>query len=102
MQEAHGVEYLSNKTTIMENALQTGFLDESPNTKSEMRLKSFMLLIFFIVYHLPFGIANAYSVYQGKPIASLSDSQLWFDVIILAFVFIPKVAQKIIELKFAK
>jgi len=86
----------------MENALQTGFFQESPNTKSNMRLMSFMLLIFFIVYHLPFGFANAYAIYQGKPMVALSDNQLWFDLMVLFFIFTPKAAQKIIELKFAK
>jgi len=84
----------------MEN--KTGFFEEAPGSKSHMRLMSFLLLMFFISYHLPFGIANAKAVQAGVSVATLSDNQLWFDLMVLVFVFIPKAAQKIIELKFGK
>lgn len=83
------------------NTQKTGFFDEAPNVKSNMRLMSFLLLLFFIAYHLPFGMANAKAVQAGTAVATMSDNQLWFDLIVLVFVFIPKAAQKIIELKFS-
>lgn len=85
-----------------ENVNTSGFFEEANGSKSSMRLFSFLLLMFFIAYHLPFGWANAKAVIASKPLTPLSDNQLWFDVIVLVFVFLPKAAQKIIELKFGK
>ena len=85
----------------META-KSGFFEETAGQKSSMRLFSFLLLIFFISYHLPFGWANARAAAGGTAISALGDNQLWFDVIVLVFVFVPKAAQKIIELKFGK
>lgn len=79
---------------------KTGFFDEAPGVKSHMRLISFILLMFFIAYHLPFGWANAKAVEKGVAPLTLSDNQLWFDIIVLSFIFIPKAVQKIIELRF--
>ena len=81
---------------------KTGFFEEGVGQKSSMRLQSFILLMFFIAYHLPFAWANARAVQEGRVIVSLSDNQLWFDVIVLLFIFVPKAAQKVIELKFGK
>jgi hypothetical protein len=81
---------------------KTGFFEEAPGVSSNMRLSSFILLLFFITYHLPFGFANANAVAAGRPMVSLSDNQLWFDLMVLVFIFIPKAAQKIIELRFGK
>lgn len=79
-----------------------GFFEEAEGQKSSMRLQSFILLMFFIAYHLPFAWANARAVAHGLVITPLSDNQLWFDVIVLLFIFVPKAAQKVIELKFGK
>lgn len=84
----------------MENTT-TGFLEEAPGHKSNMRLMSLLLLFFFIAYHLIFIWANAKRILAGMPLEQFSDTQLWFDVIVLAFVFIPKAAQKVIESKFS-
>lgn len=84
----------------MENKI--GFLEESANHKSGMRLFSFILLLFFCLYHLPLGWANAKAALSASPMAELGDNQLWFDLMVLVFVFIPKAAQKLIELKFGK
>ncbi len=95
---------MEQQTTQVEAAFKapSGFFEESKGNKSSMRLFSFILLMFFVLYHLPFGWANARAAMEGKPIANLSDNQIWFDVVVLIFIFIPKAAQKIIELKFGK
>lgn len=81
----------------------SGYFEESAGQKSSMRLFSFILLLFFIAYHLPFGWANAKAVLEAKPImTALSDNQVVFDLMVLVFVFVPKAAQKLIELKFGK
>ncbi len=82
--------------------MKTGFFDESPNAKSMTRLCSFILLLFFMAYNLPFAFANARAVIEGKATAAFDPNYLAFNIILLVAVFVPKVLQKIVEMKFGK
>jgi hypothetical protein len=77
-----------------------GFFEEAPGKKSSVRLNSFLLLLFFMAYNLPFAFANAKAVVIGSPTASFDPNYLGFNILVLCFIFAPKVAQKYIELKF--
>jgi hypothetical protein len=82
-------------------AIKIGFFEESEGQKSFMRLSSFILLAFFILINstvLGIHIKCLISGCMTQP--QINDNFLWFDAILLCFVFCPKVAQKLIESKF--
>ncbi len=79
---------------------KTGFFEETAGVKSFIRLSSFILLIFFIVMNTMILAAHIKALAKGCELPQIGENFLWFDTILLVFVFFPKVAQKLIEAKF--
>ena len=79
---------------------KTGFFEETAGVKSFIRLSSFILLIFFIIANLLMLGAIIKALLHGCELPKIDENFLWFDTILLVFVFFPKVAQKLIEVKF--
>ena len=80
--------------------MNTGFFEEAPGVKSLTRLQSFMLLCFFIALNTAFAIAQYKVMSQDKPLPPIDSNIIWFNCVILAFAFFPKVAQKLLEMKY--
>lgn len=72
----------------MENKI--GFFEEAPGHKSSMRMFSFLLLMFFIVFNI---------VYVTKTTCQLDFNFIFYMTIVLIGVFAPKYLQKLAELK---
>jgi hypothetical protein len=79
---------------------KTGFFQEQPGVKSMMRLQSFMVLIFFFLVNLVIIATMVKALSKGCELPAINDNFLWLDCIVLVFAFFPKVAQKLIEVKF--
>ncbi len=69
--------------------MKTGFFEEKENVKSMTRLCSFILLWFFVIFNL------LYLAGGGE----INMDFITFDLMLLVGVFVPKVLQKMVELK---
>jgi hypothetical protein len=77
-----------------------GFFEEAPNQKSFMRLESFLVLIFFFLINAVVLVTHVKALAHGCDLPKIDENFLWFDSILLAASFCPKVVQKLIEAKF--
>ena len=71
----------------------TGFFQESPGVKSYVRLVGFILLIADLLIMLWHEFKHRGHMSDE----TYSDNYCYFQIVILSFVFFPKVMQKIVE-----
>jgi len=77
----------------MASDIRTGFFEESPGVKSNIRLASFIILWVAIVIMIWHEVKHLKSTGDE----AYSDKYCYFIIILLAFAFFPKVVQKVIE-----